>query len=371
MHNCKHRSFVRGLVGLALVALAPACEAEPFADSEGDAASGTAGDVELRIADPTPVPADQMLWMVRVTTSRGSCSGTLIARDTVLTAAHCFCTEDVIGDNSCTTDATVKFRDDPYTAGTVEPTRTGTATIHPNYNPSWPDTEFENDLAVIRLSAKAPAYVPPVEVATSNLASGATVKIAGYGKTGGGCNGSSGTLNYDMVTISGHEDSGKIIRFNDIVFCSGDSGGPVLNSAGTRVHGVHSTESWTLTHGWVNKSISVAPYYNWIKGLTCSSAFWDVCDDKGPICQCGEGGGDCDVNNDCKGSLECRNDVGALFGYDPTADVCLYPGPVQGTCSCGNSGVGNICTAVSDSCSPGFSPTCSSFQGNCGGCTCQ
>ncbi len=106
----KHVRRRRWLCPLLALPLA-ACAADP----------GEAGDVEetaqiaLPIVDPTPAGPGDLLAMVKVSTSQGSCSGMVIAADTVLTAAHCFCGEGYVGDNACSTDATVTFRPDPAT----------------------------------------------------------------------------------------------------------------------------------------------------------------------------------------------------------------------------------------------------------------
>ncbi|MCG8456737.1 MAG: PKD domain-containing protein [Holophagales bacterium] len=44
------------------------------------------------------------------------------------------------------------------------------------------------------------------------------------------------------------------------------------------------------------------------------------CRDCGP---CAAGEGDCDGNAECSGALFCQNDVGAQFGFDPLVDVCV------------------------------------------------
>ncbi len=372
------RQIHRTLPALGLVLLLPGlgCDVEdPMLDDEGESEGyedeAEIDDVEFRIVDANPVPAGELMGVVRIQIGGGVCSGMLIADDTVLSAAHCFCTDDLIGGNDCVSTATVNFLDDPNTPGNTATSIAGTVVVHPSYNPSWTDNQFENDLALITLDSVAPAYVEPFEIAESNPSSGTTVQIAGYGRTGNGCNGSLGTLNSDVVTINGYEDGSKIMRFNDPVFCSGDSGGAIMNLGETTLYGVHSTTNLTILHGWVNKSIAVAPYRDWIKENTCSTSFWHACDGKGPICECGEGQGDCDSDLDCEGSLQCTHDVGAQFGMHSVADVCLEPGPIEGVCTCENSGFANMCIAGYNDCTPGFSPVCTPASGSCGGCSCQ
>jgi hypothetical protein len=42
-------------------------------------------------------------------------------------------------------------------------------------------------------------------------------------------------------------------------------------------------------------------------------------------CPCDIGQGDCDNSNQCRGGLVCASNVGADFGLDPGADVCVAP----------------------------------------------
>jgi hypothetical protein len=324
------------------------------------------------VVSPTPAGPNELLALVTVQGTRGPCSGVLIATDRVLTAGHCVCTDDVIEAPSCSASVQVQFRPAPGTGGTG-PVLFGEATWHPDYNPSWIDRAILDDLAVVRLLSPAPSYAVPLALATGVPAPGQTVMITGYGRTGSGCNGPSGTLNYGFRTISGLERDNKILRFNDVVLCPGDSGGPILTVSGLSVYGINSSQVSTVVHGDVNKATSTHPYREWIKSHTCSSDFWSACDGRASMCQCGFGFGDCDFDSDCKPQLTCRHDVGATYGYPADADVCVAAGPVGGICAC-SSGPGNVCTESHDRCAAGFAAVCSPGQGTpsrpCGGCTC-
>jgi hypothetical protein len=361
----------RAALALAIVATS-ACGEGAGDESQADEMVAS---VDEGIRDPTPAAADFLLAAVKVHTWRGVCSGTLIATDRVLTAAHCFCTENLVGGNVCDSAARVVFRDNPAT-GQETPDIDGTGTHHPSYNPSWWDAEIENDIAVVALDSDAPAYITPIPVANSKPLVGSNVMVAGYGLTGSSCGGDAGTLNFDIARIDRFVDNGRIMQFDDPVICDGDSGGPVLNTAGTLLFGVHSDVPPTIAQGWVSKSIMTQPYYEWIRSLTCSSGTSDRCDRKASMCRCSAGLGDCDVDADCATGLRCAQNVGATFGFPPTIDVCVpQGGPMQGTCTCKNSGLANICTEDENNCSAGFAPVCSPQTGSggatCGGCSCQ
>lgn len=46
---------------------------------------------------------------------------------------------------------------------------------------------------------------------------------------------------------------------------------------------------------------------------------WDRCT---PGTPCDEGEGDCDTDSDCLSGLRCRHDMGHVYGYDQSVDVC-------------------------------------------------
>ena len=55
---------------------------------------------------------------------------------------------------------------------------------------------------------------------------------------------------------------------------------------------------------------------------------FDFCSETNP---CGQGEGDCDRNNECRDGLQCLNrDFGVLYGFDPLVDVCEVPGTRRG-----------------------------------------
>src|SRR5262245_57744508 len=94
---------------LCAMTFGSACVGMPPAQESGEA--------ELPIRDNHPTAPGDLLGMVKVLSNGKMCSGMLIANDTVLTAAHCFCGEDLVGSNSCEKTGSAVFRPNPAVPG--------------------------------------------------------------------------------------------------------------------------------------------------------------------------------------------------------------------------------------------------------------
>lgn len=267
------------------------------------------------------------------------CTATLITDTAVLTAAHCVC--DRGPPMVCDATDTVIFKqvfgvnDDPSTPFDERTTRsdrsiTAKVYVHPDYDEfGW----ATNDYAILRLDRHASdeVAVAPIRVEMDRPEIGDAHTLVGYGLAlGENCDSGSGvkrkgTLELDDIKeYPDYDDprAGATLIFEDdeIMTCYGDSGGPVINSAG-KVAGVAS-----VGHNAGNAAYDATFFAaDWIADKACpyfepARAETAFCDD--PLCPCAPAEGDCDDNSECELGSSCVNNIGALVGMPAGHDVC-------------------------------------------------
>jgi MYXO-CTERM domain-containing protein len=195
------------------------------------------------------------------------CSGTLIAPNVVLTAAHCL-------ENVQQQWVQVFFGDDVSQTGSYR----GVSDLlpHPTYGGGG---AMQGDLGLIRLSSNAPATVTPIPALPASLGLtsadvGVSVDFSGFGVT---------ELNTDGVKLHVQAPIGYVCNQASTCQgyiapygfeysqggggpCSGDSGGPafILRGGTEYVAGVTSYGDPNCTQYGV--STMVDPYISWING---------------------------------------------------------------------------------------------------------
>jgi secreted trypsin-like serine protease len=169
------------------------------------------------------------------------CTGTALAQDLVLTAAHCV------------------VRPVQYTAKTDQtgvPVPVRTIVRHPRFDfANYASSRATADIALLKLAAPLPDIVVPATLAAPRrVVAGETLTIAGFGVTIAGTARGLGLPRMATLTVTGTPGSLQI-RLYDVATrnqqiglggCTGDSGAPAFDGDGPLVIGV---VSWSTAPG--------------------------------------------------------------------------------------------------------------------------
>ena len=187
------------------------------------------------------------------------CTGTILANDIILTAAHC------VDENP---DRLVIVFKSQVKAATAADVRNADAYTQ---NPRWnhATAEGQGDLALIHFQGGLPAGYAPVKLANKNLslAQGTQILMAGYGVTNGLSSAGAGTLRQTQSSIIGkHSVTEMITDGHKSSVCFGDSGGPAFVLQGDQY------VQWGVANSVMNQACneasihtSVMSYETWIR----------------------------------------------------------------------------------------------------------
>jgi secreted trypsin-like serine protease len=204
---------------------------------------------------------------VMIVGSRGnSCTGIAIARDLVLTAAHC------VPQGADYKLVAFDAQRQPQLRDTQQIAR------HPQFSQKTFDAHRATaDVALIKVANATSAVPAPVHGARLKIAPGDSLTVLGYGLTRAGDGKSGGTVRSATLTVTGQPGNLQI-RLMDadarnqrpgLGACTGDSGAPVFRDIGGRMM-VVGVVSWSTAAG--NEAgcgglTGVTPlslYYPWI-----------------------------------------------------------------------------------------------------------
>ena len=192
----------------------------------------------------------------------GFCTGVVIGRDLVLTAAHC-----VAG--LAKTMVFFKQHDAPVFLPPAA------IAVHPGYKVDTPRTrERSIDLALIRTNAPLPEALTPARLdERTNIAAGEFYGISGFGLTREGQGTSGGALHWGKLRARTPLSSillwAEDPKARGFGACEGDSGGPVFN---LETNALIAITSWSegdgKTHcGKLTQAALIAPQRAWIDGV--------------------------------------------------------------------------------------------------------
>jgi secreted trypsin-like serine protease len=202
-----------------------------------------------------------VMVLSRQANRHGACTGTVIAPDIILTAAHC-----VAGNKTLAI---------AYPEGESHILqRVADKAINPGYSGK---SRVSLDLALVRLESALPARFAPLSMdfGTNEHGIGQNRQVAGYGLTVDRGEATGGTLRSARVSILPKiyprfmrigQETGTTL--SDFAICTGDSGGPVLDGA-LVVGVVYGREKFGTARdcGVTAQAVRLAPQRDWIEGV--------------------------------------------------------------------------------------------------------
>ncbi|XP_048014255.1 chymotrypsinogen A-like isoform X1 [Megalobrama amblycephala] len=234
-----------------------------------------------RIVGGEDATAGSWPWQVSIHVygTRHNCGGTLINKDWVLSAAHCFQDIDV-------SKVVMYFgRLNQSGSNPNETSRTASRIItHPNYDSS----AINNDIALVQLNSSVTfsKYIKPVCLAAAGSVfdAGTESWVTGWGKLHSGDTQLPNTLQQVMMPIVSNSDCKRVyfgvnritnymicagfLNQQEKSMCSGDSGGPMLSRNGSLwiQSGISSfTTQRCEDRRFPSVFARVSQYHDWIK----------------------------------------------------------------------------------------------------------
>jgi hypothetical protein len=235
------RSRIRGLA-LAAVSMLLATNAHAIVGGADDAG-----------------PLSRASVMV-LSSNGGVCSAVVVARDAVLTAAHC-----VTG----ASDHRVHFRAENGAPVLITPK---SKAVHPGYDAKAIEARLRSiDLALLQLPEPLPGRFETATLSTAAVPAGSNLAFGGYGVAREGDGRSTGTFRLIRLSLVEPYGPSRILvwakaRQGGAGVCEGDSGGPVTRADASAVFAVSTwaTGAKRRACGGYSQGVLLGPQRAWI-----------------------------------------------------------------------------------------------------------
>nr|WP_091130071.1 S1 family peptidase [Microvirga guangxiensis] len=187
----------------------------------------------------------------------GVCSAVVVARDVVLTAAHCVTGAD---------EHRVHFRDETGEPVLIKPA--GKA-VHPGYNAKAIEARQRSiDLALVRIPETFPERFERATLTAAKPAKDETILIGGYGLAREGDAKTTGTFRTAHLSVMEPYGPSKILLWAQgsgaMGACQGDSGGPMASGNSVAAITSWSSPSRGKSCGGATQGILLGPQKEWI-----------------------------------------------------------------------------------------------------------